>query len=404
MNKRLLLLPVVIFILVSPLLARALGSAAIEVEVEPTATREIRETVLATGNLIYREEALLSPEIIARVKAVLVREGEAVRRGQVAILLEEEDLRQITAQQRAQLAVESANVQRQHSNVRNLQLQLDRVSRLIDRGFVSKASYDAALYALNGAQAELAASSMTVRRAEAALKQASYQLDRTVIRAPMSGTVVSVNIKPGETAVPSATGIRGSSLLTIANKDTMMVDLNVDENDVGRLSLGSESQIICPTLPGQGIIGHLREIALVPRRAAEALPMNDASGRAYSVKVDTRGAKVGQLRQGMSCRAKIFTDASAPVLTVPVQAVISDRATDEDGISLPQRREAPVKQYVFVVNGGRAERRLVKTGTADDEYQAILSGLNKGDKVVVGPYKVLRDLVSGAKVAPKIAD
>jgi HlyD family secretion protein len=404
MNRRILLPVLAAFILASPFLVRFFArSTATQVEVEPVRPRDIRETVLATGNLIYRQQALLSPEIIARVKTVLVKEGDEVTQGQVVITLEDENLRQAAAQQRAQMAIENANQAQQSFNVSNLKLQLDRVANLADKGFVSKAAYDSAYYALNAAKANLAGTGMAVTRATAELKQAKYVLDRTVIRAPMSGTVVSVNIKTGETAVPSATGIPGSSLLTIARKETIMVDLNVDENDVGRLALGSEAQIICPMLPDRGITGHLREIALAPRRAAEVLPINDATGRAYSVKAEITGPQSGHLRQGMSCRAKIFTSNPAPILAVPVQAVLSDQTTDDDGISLPQDRRAGIRNYVFVIDGDRVSRRYIHIGNADDAYQAVTSGLRRDEKVVVGPYAVLKSLVDGAKVLPKLS-
>ncbi len=403
MSPRVLLLLLAVFVLLSPLLVRVFArSNAMPVDVESVQPRVIRETVLATGNLIYRQEALLSPEIIARVKSVLVKEGDEVKQGQVVATLEEENLREIAAQQRAQLDVEGATQARQRYTVSNMQLQLDRMTHLVGTGFVSRASYDSAEYNLKAAQADLAGSGMAVRRATAALKQAKYQLDRTVIRAPMSGSVVSVNIKPGETAVPSATGIPGSSLVTIARRDTIMVDLNVDENDVGRLMLGGEAQIVCPMLPDGGITGYLREIALAPRRAAGLL-FSDPNGRAYSVKAGFKSEQSARLRQGMSCRAKIYTSSPAPVLVVPVQAVLSDQVTDDDGISLPQDRQAKVHSYVFIANGSRAARRYVQTGNADDAYQAITAGLHRGDQVIFGPYKVLKALVDGAKVSARIA-
>ena len=400
MRRKPLLYGLAAFVLLSPFPARYVASrSAVPVEVAQAQPRRIRETVLATGNLIYRDEALLSPEIIAKVQAVLVKEGDRVEAGQPVILLEQENLRQTVAQQQAQVAIEGATTAQQHANVSNMELQLARMKDLSQKGFASKSSYDNAAYGLSAARAQLAGNQLAIGRAQATLKQADFELQRTVIRAPMAGTVVSVSIKPGETAVPSATGIPGSSLVTIARKGTMMVDLNVDENDVGRLAIGSEARITCPTLPDAGITGKLREIALAPRRTGQILAANDATGRTYSVKVDLNGYEAPALREGMSCRAKIYTSDPPATVSVPVQAVLNEHSSDDDGINLPGEHREKAQKYVFVLTGDRVAKRQVTTGIADDEYQQILSGVGARERIVTGPYRLLKSLVDGAKIS-----
>jgi HlyD family secretion protein len=90
----------------------------------------------------------------------------------------------------------------------------------------------------------------------------------------------------------------------------------------------------------------------------------------------------------MTCRAEIFTAAKTGVLAAPIQAVI----VDEDLTT------AETKRYAFVVRGNRAERHDVTTGLSDDTYQEIVSGLNEGDDVIVGPDRVLRGLKDGDRV------
>lgn len=392
----------VVFVLVSPFLVRAVsGRAQVEVDVVPAVPRTVRDFILASGNLIYQNEAALSPEIIARVQEVLVSEGDEVEEGQVLIRLDDQNIREAITLQRAQLGIEQENVSRQSLNVENLKLDFARIETLKTRGIASQGQYDNANYALRLAQADLAASRMRVKHAEAALAQAEEQLRRAVIKAPIAGTVITLGIKPGETAVPSSTGIPGSSLLTIAEKSSIMVDLNVDENDVSTLSVEGEASVSCPNSPDEGLNGVIREVALSPRRASGRLAANDMSGRSYSVKVQILNPDTDWLRQGMSCRATIFTSSPVPALAVPVQAILSDEAADDDGITAPSGREKRNDKYVYVVADGVAQRRAVSTGTADDEYQEITSGLREGDLVIVGPYREMSELTENVRVAPR---
>lgn len=382
-----------VFILVSPLILRVFSQAhEVDVEVDRVTSRVIRDSVLSSGNLIYNEEAQLSPEIIARVTSVQVVEGDKVEKGQPLIYLEDLDLKEVIFLQQAQVAIDIENVDRQQINVKNLQARFERIARLLDKGIITRENYDDAYYQQKAAKSDLEASKLNVKRSKAALKQAEQRLRQTVIKAPMSGTVVAVSIKPGETAVPSTTGIPGSSLITIANEASIVVDLNVDENDIGNLSINGEAYISCPTLPEGGLKGQINEIAIAPRNASQAFAANDATGRSYSVKVALLENRPEKLRSGMSCRAKIYTNNPDPALTVPVQAIMSERLTDDDGVSLPRGQRSKGKKYVFVASNGQTEKRTVITGAADDEYQEVKLGLKANEKIVIGPSRILSSL------------
>jgi len=402
MKNRILWSLAVLFILLSPLILKLFnGASVINVDANPVERRIIRESVLASGNLVFRDEVILSPEIIARVRSVLVREGERVQKGKILIYLDDQNLQQMISLQKAQVAIDRENVERQKINVKTLEILFERQSSLLNKGFVSKARYDEAFYAHEAAKAELKAGILTVRRAEAAMKQAEQRLQQTVIKAPISGTVVSIGIKAGETAVPSATGIPGSSLLTIAKRDSILVDLNIDENDISRLSLDNEALISCPTFPDDGLKGKISEIALSPRSATRGFATNDAVGRSYSVKVNVLGKEISKLRQGMSCRARVFTSNPDPVLSIAVQAVLSDQSWGDDGVSLPMNQRNRAEKYVFVVSNGFAKKRSIVTGNADDEYQEVIQGLSENDMVIIGPYRILSSLANNSRVSPQ---
>ncbi len=379
------------FVLTSPFTVRAFTKVpSIEVYAETVINRVIRGSVLASGNLIYRDEARLSAEIIARVNAVMVNEGEKVEKGQILLNLDDQDIREVIALQRAQVEIDVALVERQKLNLLNAKIALDRVNGLVRFGMVSQSAFDDANYKLKSAAADLTSSELNVKRTKAALNQAETRLRQTVIRTPISGTVVAIGIKPGETAVPSVTGVPGSSLVTVVKENSILVDLNVDENDITKLQFGSDAFITCPTLPDDGIKGKIIDIGMSPRNASRNFASNDAAGRSYSVRVKISGDY--SLRAGMSCRAKIFTSNPSPSLSVPVQAVLSDQLSDNDGISMSRSEKKQSEHYVFVIVGGRAEKRVVTTGTADDQFLEIKSGIKANEKVITGPARILNSL------------
>jgi HlyD family secretion protein len=107
-----------------------------------------------------------------------------------------------------------------------------------------------------------------------------------------------------------------------------------------------------------------------------------------------RDVKSADIKSGMSCRAEIFTQSTPDALAVPIQAVLYQ---DNSGM---RGAKGAVKTYVFVANHGQAHKTAVKTGVSNDLYQAILRGLNKGERVVTGPYLTLHHLTNGAAIVP----
>jgi HlyD family secretion protein len=391
-------------VILSPLLIKWMHSSKkVAVSAEEVRARIIRDSVLASGNLIYKDQALLSPEVIGRVTEVLVKDGDHIERGQVVLKIDDQTYRDAVAQQEATLNAQLQTSRRQSLNVETLRIQYDRIASLTKNGFASRTTYDNADYGLRTAKVDFQTSIANIAEARAALQQARELMAKTVIRSPMAGTVVLVGIKAGETAVPSATGIPGSSLVTIADRTSIMADLNVDESDVAHLRSGQSAAVHCPVLPNQSLHGLIFSIALSPRRGSGDGPfMGDpATGRSYSVKVIVDDPHASGLLPGMNCRAQIFTSNPPPMASVPVQAVLGGQADGADGVSLGLGGDTPAEHYVFVDDGGIARKRKVELGTSDDRYQQIKSGLRQGEIVITGPYRMLQNLVDGDSIVTK---
>lgn len=403
MNKRWLGIAAVAAVLVVPFVLDA-GTEAKQVDVEVAAAHPVRASILASGNLVFREQALLSPEVIGKVRAVLVEEGAVVEAGQVVLQLDEEVYRAEVAQQQAFVRQQRINTERQRISLANQERQFERSKQIHARKLMDDSSFDAAVQALAMARLEVRGSAEALQQAEAVLSQASERLAKTAIRSPISGTVVAVGIKVGETAVPGTNGIAGSNLMTIAQTGTLMTEANVDETDIARIRVGQEVAVFAAAFPDTALKGRVESIPLSPRSVSETGQTNGALARSYSVKVTLADTGGLLLRPGMTCRAEIFVgpEKQDAVLAVPVQAVFSnnDAATEvEPGA------EAPAEEsFVFVADGDQAERRVVKLGLSDDSRQQVTDGLKAGERVIVGPYKVLRHLQDGEPVEAKVAE
>jgi HlyD family secretion protein len=219
---------------------------------------------------------------------------------------------------------------------------------------------------------------------EAQLKEARERLAKTEIRAPIDGKVTAVFIKAGETAVPSAMSIAGSDLMVIANTASMYAEVNVDEADVARVNVGQAASIVPAAFPDKSWKGTVEQVAISPKSAA-------GQSKTYLVRI-----KLNEPRErflpGMSCRAEISTRGtdSARTLAVPVQAV---RYEDSDEVN-----KKSGKASVFIAQDGKALKRDVEPGAADDAYIEIVKGITSGERVVTGPAKVLRFLHDGDRV------
>ena len=402
MNKRWLGVAAIVAVLVVPFVLDA-GAPAKEVEVEAAAAHPVRASILASGNLVFREQSQLSPEVLGKVRAVLVKEGDQVEAGQVVLQLDEEVYRAEVAQQQAYVRQQRINTERQRISLANQERQFERSKQIHARQLMDDSSYDAAVQALAMARLEVRASAEALQQAEAVLSQSSERLAKTEIRAPISGTVVALGIKVGETAVPGTNGIAGSNLMTIAQTGTLMTEANVDETDIARVRIGQEVAVYAAAFPDTALKGRVESIPLSPRSASESGQAQGALARSYSVKVALENTGALVLRPGMTCRAEIFVggDKQGDLLAVPVQAVFSnnDAATEvEPGTAAPAE-----ESFVFVADGDEAKRRVVKLGLSDDSRQQVTDGLKAGERVIVGPYKVLRHLQDGEAIEAKVA-
>lgn len=384
MRKRWITAAAVLALVVTPLGFYVLrGPQAQTVETARVEPRAIAPSILASGTLVYESQVTLVSEVMGRVDEVLVQEGDRVTRGQVLLRLDARTPRAEIEQAQASEEQSRMSVERQRINLEALQAKTRRYEELRRQGLVEAVRYDELVAERNVAEVDLRNSREAVRQTAAQLTQSRQRLAKTEIRAPMSGRVTQISIKPGETAVPSAMSIAGGSLMVIADTSSMFAEVNVDEADIARVGVGQAAQIVPAAYPDRSLHGTVDRIAVSPRQ-------NAGQGRTYPVRIRLDAQQAATFRPGMSARAEIATvRGPAKHLSVPVQAVQYAEA---------RPGEAAGATSVFVLAAGKASRREVQPGVADDSHIEILKGLSEGETVVSGPAKVLRLLRDGDPV------
>jgi len=384
MNKKLLIIiGIVVLVVAVPLIqARMRGGGSVAVQVEKLEPRVIQSSVLASGKLVHGEEVKLTTEEIGRVTAIYVDEGQKVKRGELVLQIDDQRLKAAVDQQQASVRMQEIAIQRQQLQVENLRTQLNRMKGLHERNLIDEDSFTTASNNLEISQVDLMSSRESLQQASALLEQQADRLSKTRVYAPIDGTITTLDIKVGETAIASSTNIPGSSLMTIANPASIHTEVNVDEADIANVEIGQMARVFAIAYPDQPVEGVVESIA-VSAKVAEG-----QQGQSFAIKIRLLDPEKITLRPGMTCRAEIFTATKGGVLAAPIQSILVEEDLTTDAVT----------RDVFVNRDGRAVKTPVQVGIADDTYQEIVSGLQAGDEVVIGPDRVLRALEDGDRI------
>ncbi len=436
------------------------GEDGTEVETAEARVRTITETVTASGVVASDVEVPISSDVSGEIVFLAVEEGDHVEQGDLLLRVRPDFYASQAEQAQAQVASAQSGVGEARSSVAEAEQavvqaradlaratadreQAERVYRrqqdLFDRDVISAADLDAARgafevaqasersarEAVGGAEARVAtargrvqSAQTQVQGARAQARQAGQQLAQTAIYAPMSGTVSQLNVELGERVVGTAT-MSGTELMRIARLDAMTMEIDVNENDVVRVSLGDSARVEVDALPEETLVGSVAEIAnsarienagtaqaitnfpVVVRLAAAGA--SAAQTRQVTARDETPRAPGVVLRPGMSGTVDIYTRSVPNAVVVPIQAVtVRDfneiererrrlaEARGEDVPETPVPDEEDLRRVVFVVVDGKAEMREVQTGISDDTHIEIREGLDGGATVITGPFRLLR--------------
>jgi HlyD family secretion protein len=384
----------------------------VEVRAETASNRDLVAAVNASGWIRPNRRVDVQSDVQGRIIQLQVEEGQVVKRGQVLLRIDPTQMEQAQVRARAALSEAQARAAQQRANTLQAQRNFERYRMLFERDttLVSRQALEESETAYDVQRELLDAADYGVAQARATLGEADDRLAKTIIRAPMDGTITRLEVEEGETAIIGTMNNAGSLLLTIADLAVMEAVVQVDETDIPEIELGDSASIVIDAFPDRSFAGRVTEISHSSVRPPESLQGGTGAGQGQAVDFEvviTLDTPPPGLRPDLSASADIVTDKRSNVLAIPIIALTVREQGDVQ--ALPQ--EDPAAQAaaaaagartdvegVFVVRAGKAEFVPVKVGIAGREHFEVLAGLSAGDSVVAGPYEAIRSLQDGDAV------
>ncbi|MBQ0006547.1 MAG: efflux RND transporter periplasmic adaptor subunit, partial [Alistipes sp.] len=341
-------------------------------------------------------EVKISPAVSGEIVELNVEEGDRVSKGELLIQIQQDVY--LSAKERAEASLQAARAQceQQGASFKKAELSFLRNEKLIGMKAISESEFEVSKAEYLVAKGQLAAAEFNVRSAEASLKEAQENLVKTTIYAPMDGIVSKLSVEKGERVVGTSQ-MAGTEMLRIADMDMMEVVVDVNENDIIRISENDTASISVDAYPGRTFTGIVTKIA----SSAKNIGATTDQVTNFEVKVAILQqsyadlCEIGKLpfRPGMSASVSIRTECRQGILTIPLQCVTARNGVG-DGSSI-------TGEYVFVVcdSASTVKAVPVRTGIQDIENIEVLEGLSESDRIVTGPYLVVsKTLKEGDKV------
>ena len=422
----LIILGVLIVFLIIGRRAGLIGSSeGLRVSVEAAEKRDIVEIVTANGRVRPVTEVKISSDVSGEIIELNVEEGDYVERGKLLARINPDIYE--SALDRAEAALNTARANLASARARTVQAEAqfanasasyERNRRLFEQNAISESEYDNALSQYRSAEADLeasrqnvVASEFQVKSAEAGVNEARDNLIKTTLFAPMDGTVSRLDSEIGERVVGTSQ-MAGTEIMRIANLNVMEVQVEVNENDIVRVNEGDTAYIQVDAFFGDNFMGEVTSIA--NSAIGEGLSTDQVTNfevririlpESYEHLLREERPHLSPFRPGMSAAVDIQTRQAYSVVSVPIQAVTTradtgrgDREGNEEDRDRDSARARP-KEYVFLFIDGIAERIEVRSGIQDSHHIEIREGLEEGQEVITGPYRLVsRELRDGDEV------
>jgi len=355
--------------------------------------KTITEQITASGKILPRTEVKISPDVSGEIISLNIVEGEDVKKGQLLVVIKPDIYIQALNRAEAGLNAAKASLAQAEARLVERDLAFRRAKSLFEQKAIAESEYESADAALKIAKAEVRSSEFSVKSSEASVAEAKEQLVKTKIYAPMDGTISRLNVEKGERVV-GTNMYQGTELMVIADLEQMEVKVEVNENDIVKVSKNDTALVEVDAYLKRKFKGLVTEIA----NSANTVGASGDQVTNFDVKVlllkssyvdliDSAGMIRYPFRPGMSATVDIQTETREHVISVPIQAVTT-RAESTPGDSL-STKDAGKGEVVFLVRDGRAYKQSVETGIQDNMRIEVVTGLKAGDEIITGPFNAV---------------
>jgi len=387
-------------------------------------TIDLVEEVSASGRIQPKTKVDITAEINGEIVALPVREGQRVNVGDLLVVLDTVQLASDANQARYRLDETRARLEGAKTNLDQFQEEFERQERLFEKDLTSERLFKEARYAYLNAKSSHEAMKSQIQQFQSAYEKQLDYLDKAKIVAPMSGIITFLDVEAGEIAAAQTAFTQGRTLMTISDLNVFEVEVEVDETEINKIKLGQKAEIEVDAFPDTTFPGEVVEIGNTA--IMSGLGTQDQSTN-FKVKVTFSDANLN-VRPGMSATVDITTAEENDVLAVPFASVVmrtydldsllaarqaeDTETTDANAVHAAETVEGEESENekpsedkereelkgVFIVKEGVARFVQVQTGVADQKNIMVTSGIEAGDTVISGPYRVLRTIKDGDEV------
>ena len=311
---------------------------------------DIVKSTVVTGKVQPRDEVNVKPQISGIIAELYKEAGQPVKEGEIIAKLK-------VIPDMSSLSSAQSRVRLSEVNLKQAKTNFDREKALYDKQLVSADEYDKVAQALHQAEEELKAAKETLEIVRDGVSSSNKSGSSTLIRSSVSGLILDIPVKVGNTVINSNSFNDGTTIATVADMDDLIFDGNIDETEVGRLSVG---------MPVKITVGALQDVVIDASLEYIAPKATENNGtNLFEIKASLQVPENVTVRSGYSANAEIVLQTAAQVLSIAESAL----QFDGDGT------------YVYVLGDNGYERRDVKTGLSDGVNIEIKEGLSLGDKV-----------------------
>ena len=315
---------------------------------------DLKKTTIITGKIEPRTEINVKPQMSGIISEMLKVAGQTVTAGEVIAKIKViPDMGQLSS---AQARVRLAGI-----NMRQATTDYQRMKALFDKGLIAAEEFEKTKQTYKQNQEEVRSAEEALEVVRDGVSKSNAKSSSTLIRSTISGLILDIPVKVGNTVILSNTFNDGTTIATVADMSDLIFRGNIDETEVGRLVVGMPMKITIGALQDETLEARLEYIS------PKAVDNNGANQ--FEIKAAVTKLGKSQIRSGYSANAEIILAAANHVLTIPESAV------EVEGNNT----------YVYVVQGaGKTKtyvRRKIVTGLSDGINIEVKQGLTAKDHV-----------------------
>ncbi|HEY0212644.1 MAG TPA: efflux RND transporter periplasmic adaptor subunit [Paenirhodobacter sp.] len=340
----------------------------------------VLQTVLATGQVEAKQLVSVGGRVSGQIETLAVALGQDVGQGDLIVQIDSRDQKNSVAQAKSSLANILAQIAASRANLKKAELEYARQQKLAKSDFSSQQTLETAAADVDVYLANIDALDAQKSNAEVTVETAQTALSRTTITAPISGTVVAVNVQQGQTVNATQSA---PTMVKLADLDTVVVKAEISEADVVSLKPGQPASFTILGAPNRRFTTTVREVEPAPSALKDSDTISTDSAIYYNASLELPNED-RTLRIGMTTQVTITLAEARDVLTVPAGAL---------------RRKG--RDFVVTVVGplgGQSEQK-VEVGLNNKVTAEIKAGLTEGQQVVTGLGGALASAAGAAGAA-----